>query len=113
MPNELIESGRIDGANEVTIFHRLVLPLLTPSLATLGVFLFISKWNSFLEPLIIIFEDEKQTLPVMVALTKGQFRTDYGAQYIGIVVSIVPIVIVFAFASRRIMSGITAGALKG
>jgi multiple sugar transport system permease protein len=113
VPDELLEAARLDGASEVAIFHRMVLPLLGPSIAALAIFLFISKWNSFLEPLIIIFNDEKQTLPVMVALTKGQFRTDYGAQYVGVVVSVIPIVMIFALASRRIISGVTVGALKG
>lgn len=113
VPEELLEAARLDGAGEFAIFHRMVLPLLGPSIAALAIFLFISKWNSFLEPLIIIFTDEKQTLPVMVALTQGQFRTDYGAQYVGIVVSVIPIVVIFALASRRIISGVTVGALKG
>ena len=113
VPDELLEAARLDGASEVAIFHRMVLPLLGPSIAALAIFLFISKWNSFLEPLIIIFNDDKQTLPVMVALTKGQFRTDYGAQYVGVVVSVIPIVVIFALASRRIISGVTVGALKG
>jgi multiple sugar transport system permease protein len=113
VPDELLEAARLDGASEFAIFHRMVLPLLGPSIAALAIFLFISKWNSFLEPLIIIFNDEKQTLPVMVALTKGQFRTDYGAQYVGVVVSVIPIVVLFALASRRIISGVTVGALKG
>lgn len=113
VPDELLEAARLDGAGEFAIFHRMALPLLGPSIAALAIFLFISKWNSFLEPLIIIFNDEKQTLPVMVALTKGQFRTDYGAQYVGIVVSVIPIVVIFALASRRIISGVTVGALKG
>lgn len=113
IPEELLEAARLDGAGELAIFHRIVLPLLGPSIAALAIFLFISKWNSFLEPLIIIFDNEKQTLPVMVALTQGQFRTDYGAQYVGIVVSVVPILIVFSLASRRIISGVTVGALKG
>jgi multiple sugar transport system permease protein len=113
VPDELLEAARLDGASEVAIFHRMALPLLGPSIAALAIFLFISKWNSFLEPLIIIFNDQKQTLPVMVALTKGQFRTDYGAQYVGVVVSVIPIVMIFALASRRIISGVTVGALKG
>lgn len=62
---------------------------------------------------VIIFDDRKQTLPIMVALTKGQFSTDYGAQYVGVVVSVVPILVVFSLASRRIISGVTVGTLKG
>ncbi len=113
VPTELLEAARIDGAGELRIFHSIVLPLLTPSLATLAIFVFISKWNSFLEPLIIIFDNAKQTLPVMVAMTKGQFATDYGAQYVGVVISVIPILIVFSVASRRVISGITVGVLKG
>lgn len=112
VPNELLEAGRIDGASEIRIFHQLAMPILMPSIATLGIFVFISKWNSFLEPLIIIFDNEKQTLPVMIATTKGQFATDYGAQYVGIALSVVPILIVFSLASRRIIDGVTTGMLK-
>jgi multiple sugar transport system permease protein len=113
VPSELLDAARIDGAGELRIFHRIVLPLLTPALATMGIFTFIGNWNSFLLPLIIIFDDSKQTLPVMVMLTKGQFATDYGAQYVGVVMSVIPIIIVFSILSRRIISGITVGALKG
>jgi multiple sugar transport system permease protein len=113
VPDELLEAGRIDGAGELRIFHTIVLPLLGPSLATLSIFVFISKWNSFLEPLIIIFDNAKQTLPVMVAMTKGQFTTDFGAQYVGVVISVLPVLVVFAVASKRIISGITVGSLKG
>ena len=113
VPTELIEAARMDGASELRIFHWIVLPLLRPALATLCIFLFISKWNDFLTPLIIIFDNSKQTLPVMVAMTKGQFATDYGAQYVGIVISIMPIMIVFALASRHVIHGITMGAIRG
>jgi multiple sugar transport system permease protein len=113
VPNELLDAARIDGAGELRIFHRIVLPLLIPGLATMGIFTFIGSWNSFLMPLIIIFDNSKQVLPVMVALTKGQFSTDYGAQYVGVVISVIPILIVFAVLSRRIIGGITVGALKG
>ena len=112
VPNELLESGQLDGAGELRLFHELVLPILMPSVATLGIFVFISKWNGFLEPLILIFDNSRQTLPVMIASTKGQFATDYGAQYVGIVLSVVPILIVFSLASKRVISGVTTGMLK-
>lgn len=113
VPNELLDAARIDGAGEIRIFHSIVLPLLGPGLATMGIFTFIGSWNSFLMPLIIIFDNSKQVLPVMVALTKGQFSTDYGAQYVGVVISVVPVLVVFAVLSKRIIGGITVGALKG
>lgn len=112
IPTELLDAARIDGAREPQIFHRLALPLLLPALATMGIFVFIGQWNSFLMPLIIIFDNAKQTLPVMVSMTQGQFSTDYGAQYVGVLISVVPILIVFSLLSKRIISGVTVGALK-
>jgi multiple sugar transport system permease protein len=113
VPPDILAAARIDGASELKIFHRIVLPMLGPSLATLGVFVFISNWNSFMLPLIIIFNDTKQTLPVMVDLTQGQFSTNYGAQYVGVMISIVPIIAVFVLASKKVMGGISFGGLKG
>ncbi|WP_082097057.1 carbohydrate ABC transporter permease [Paenibacillus wulumuqiensis] len=113
VPSEIIESGRIDGSGELYIFHRLVLPLMMPGLATLAIFTFIGKWNDFLNPLIILFDNELQTLPVMIAGVKSQFTADFGAQYVGIVISIIPILIVFSVMSKRIISSVAAGAVKG
>ena len=81
-------------------------------MAAPGLFVFISKWNGLLEPLILIFDNSRQTLPVMIASTKGQFATDHGAQYVGIVLSVVPILIVVSLASKRVISGVTTGMLK-
>jgi multiple sugar transport system permease protein len=113
VPDELLDAGRIDGAGELQLFHRVVFPLLVPAVATLGIFTFIGKWNEFFMPLIILFDNEKQPLPVMIAYTRGQYATEYGAQYVGIVLSVIPILLVFSFASKRIISGVTVGALKG
>ncbi|GGH73371.1 multiple sugar transport system permease protein [Pullulanibacillus pueri] len=110
--SEIIESARMDGCGELKAFHRLVLPLLKPALATFGILAFIGQWNSFMLPVITLFDNNLQPLPVMVAMTRGQFGTDYGAQYVGIVISIVPIMLLFAFLSRKIMDGVSAGALK-
>lgn len=113
VPTEIIESGRIDGCGELQIFHRLVIPLMTPGIATLGIFTFIGKWNEFLTPMIILFNNDLQPLPVMIASVKSQFTSDFGAQYVGIVISVVPILIFFAAMSKKIISGVAAGALKG
>ncbi|SFJ51034.1 multiple sugar transport system permease protein [Halobacillus dabanensis] len=112
VPKELLESGRIDGCNELQIFHRIALPLMTPAIATLGIFLFIGKWNEFLQPMIILFDNSLQPLPVMIASVRNQFSVDYGAQYVGIAISVVPIIIVFALASKKIIGNVMAGALK-
>jgi multiple sugar transport system permease protein len=113
VPTEIIESGRMDGSGEWNTFHRLVLPLLIPPLATLGIFGFIGKWNDFLTPMIILFDNELQPIPVMIASVKSQFSSDFGAQYVGIVISVAPILAFFSIASKKIISGVTAGALKG
>ncbi|CAH1192515.1 L-arabinose transport system permease protein AraQ [Paenibacillus allorhizoplanae] len=113
VPNEIIESGRIDGYGEMQIFHRIILPLMGPALATLAIFAFIGKWNDFLVPMIILFDSDMQTLPVMIASVKSQFSSDFGAQYVGIVISVVPILVFFSFMSKRIISGVAAGAVKG
>lgn len=113
VPTEMIESGRIDGCGELRIFHRLVMPLMGPGLATLGIFTFIGKWNDFLTPMIILFDNDLQTLPVMIASLRSQFSSDFGAQYVGIAISIVPILVFFSVMSKRIISGVAAGAVKG
>lgn len=112
VPQEMLESARIDGSSEIQIFHRIGLPLMGPSIATLGIFLFIGKWNEFLQPMILLFDNNLQTLPVMIASVRSQFNIDYGAQYIGIVISVVPIILVFALFSRQIIGNVMAGAIK-
>jgi len=113
VPREVVESGRMDGCGELQIFHRLVVPLMAPGIATLAILTFIGKWNEFLTPMIILFENSLQPLPVMIASVKSQFASDFGAQYVGIVISVVPILIFFSFMSKRIISGVAAGSVKG
>ena len=108
-----MESGRIDGYGELRIFHRLVIPLMIPGIATLGILNFIGSWNEFLTPMIILFDNQLQTLPVMIASVKSQFTSDFGAQYVGVVISTIPILIVFSIMSKKVISEIAAGAVKG
>lgn len=113
VPSEIIESARVDGCGELQIFHRIVLNLLGPALATLAILYFIDKWNDFLTSLIILFDGNLQTLPVMIASVRSQFSSDFGAQYVGIVISVAPILVFFSIMSKRIISGVAAGAVKG
>ena len=113
IPTEVIESGRMDGCGELQIYHRLVIPLMLPAIATLGIFAFIGKWNDFLTPMIILFDNELQPLPVMISSVRSQFSSDLGAQFVGVVMSVIPIMIFFSIASKKIIGGLTAGALKG
>lgn len=113
IPDELLEAARIDGASERYIFFKIVLPLCKPALATLGIFNFTGSWNSFLWPLIIASSEKMYTLPVAIANLGGQYQTDYGLQMAGAVVVIVPIIIVFLFAQKYFIKGITLSGLKG
>lgn len=114
LPNELIEAAIMDGCGEMTIYHKLVLPLVVPALVTQGIMTFIGTWNSYLTPLIILNDKNKFTLPLMIATVRDATHADYGAQYVGMLVSVIPMVIVFCFASKVIMEKISIGAaVKG
>lgn len=114
MPMSILESGRIDGAGETYMFHRLVLPILSPAIATMGIFTFIGSWNNFLFPLVIIRSPRLYTLPIMIRQLQGSpVAQNLGAIYLGIAISVVPIMVAFLFLSKYIISSITAGAVKG
>ncbi len=111
----IIESARIDGANELYTFHKIALPLMAPGVATMGIFTFIASWNNFLLPRVVISSKELETLPVVISSLKALkiWHQNQGAIYLGFAISIVPIVIVFMFASRYLIESIGAGAVKG
>ena len=110
----LVEAARIDGASELYIFHRIAIPIMSPGLATMGIMGFIGNWNNYLLPMIIINKNEKMTLPVMMATLKAStdINANQGAIYLSVAVSIIPILIVFSFFSKYIISSISAGAVK-
>ncbi|MEI5907485.1 carbohydrate ABC transporter permease [Bacillus spongiae] len=110
----LIEAARMDGASELKIFHTIALPIMMPAVATMSIFTFIGSWNNYIVPLVILFSPEKYTLPVMMGFLKGsQVATNLGALYLGIAISVVPIMIAFIFFSKYIISSISAGSIKG
>lgn len=110
---ELVDAGRIDGAGEFKIFNIIILPILQPALATQSIFGFVGSWNNFVTPMILLQSDNKKTLPIMVQLLRGDiYRTEYGAIYMGIAVSLIPIIIFYCFMSRYIISGLTMGGVK-
>jgi multiple sugar transport system permease protein len=111
--HDLIDAARIDGAGELSIFHSVIMPLAAPGAATLGIFAFVASWNNFFTPFIMITSIEKYTLPMLVQTLRGDvYRTEYGAIYLGLALSIVPIIIIYAIFSRFIVSGISMGAVK-
>lgn len=109
----LIEAARIDGCNEFSIFNKIGLPLIMPSVATMSIFTFIGTWNNYLTPLILISDMDKYTLPIMQVVAKGVYKTEFGAIYTCIAISVVPIMIAFAFLSKKIIGGLTIGGVKG
>lgn len=114
LPTELIEAAIMDGCKEIQIFHRLVLPLMKPAMVTQGVLTFIGTWNSYLNPLILLNDKAKFTLPLMIATVRDATHADYGAQYLGMVISVIPTVVIYCFGSKTIMEKITVGAaVKG
>lgn len=109
----LIDAARIDGAGELKIFHKIVLPLMMPAIATMSIFAFIGSWNNYLMPLIIIFSPEKYTLPVLMGYLKGgKVAENLGSIYLAIAISVVPIMTAFIFLSKHIIGSISAGGIK-
>lgn len=113
IPDEIIESARVDSAGEFRTFNQIVLPILGPAISALGIFTFIGSWNNFLTPLVLFFSLDKYPLPVLVALVQGYYGMDYGLLYLGVAISILPIIIVFAIFSRQIIGSVALGAVKG
>jgi len=110
---DLIEAARIEGASELKIFHGIVLPIAKPGAFTMAILSFVSSWNNFFTPFLLISKLEKYTLPMMVKLLRGDmYRQEYGAIYLGLTVTLIPIIIVYAVFSRYIISGISLGAIK-
>lgn len=110
----LLEAARIDGASEIHIFHKIVLPIMAPGIATMSIGSFIGNWNNYLVPLILLNTPNKMTLPVMITTLNAatDLQKNQGAIYLGVAISVVPILIVFCFCSKYIISSISAGSVK-
>lgn len=114
LPMSLLEAARIDGAKEISMFHKIVLPIMSPGIATMAIGAFIGNWNSYLVPLILLNDPEKFTLPVMVSSlsASNDISSNQGAIYLTIAVSVLPILIAFCFFSKYIIGSISAGSVK-
>lgn len=112
---ELVDAARIDGAGEYKIFNIIILPIIVPALAAQAIFSFVGSWNNYLVPVVILGGNSKlYTLPILIInfASNHYQRTEYGALYLGLAVSLVPIIIVYSFMSKYIISGITMGGIK-
>lgn len=113
LPKELVEAARIDGSGEIQIFLRIILPLLGPALATLGILTFLGSWNNFLWPLVVAQTNDTYTLPVALALySTGQNQTEYGLLMAGATVVVLPVLVVFLIFQRRFIQGIATTGIK-
>ncbi|MFL2001221.1 MULTISPECIES: carbohydrate ABC transporter permease [unclassified Microbacterium] len=113
IPDSLLEAARIDGAGELRVFARIVMPLCGPPLATLGILTFLASWNNFLWPLVAAQSEGMYTLPVALSLySTGQNATDYGLLLAGSVLVIAPIIVLFVFLQRYFIQGIASTGLK-
>lgn len=114
IPDELLEAGRMDGASELFLYWRVVMPLCTPALATLTILTFLSSWNDFLWPLVVLTSDQKYNLPVALAtFAVGQHASDNGLLMAGAVVIVAPVIVVFLLLQRYFTQGIAMTGLKG
>jgi len=112
LPIELEESARIDGASTWQIFWRVVLPLLGPMNATVGIFAFLASWNDFMMPSLITADPALQTLPVVQNIFQSQFGTNYNVAFASYLMAMAPTIVVYLFAQRWVISGVTQGAVK-
>lgn len=114
IPDDFIDAARIDGASEMSIWARIILPLAKPSLATLAIFTFMGAWNDFLGPLIVVKSDEMRTLPLAIAaLSAGHYVMSWPLLMAGACFVIVPVLILYMVAQRYFVEGIALGGVKG
>lgn len=110
---DLIDAGRIDGCSELGIFHKIMLPIAAPGAFTLGIFAFVGSWNNFFNAYILITSRDKYTLPMLIQTLRGDvYRPEFGAIYLGLAASVIPIILIYFLFSRYIVNGISMGAVK-
>jgi multiple sugar transport system permease protein len=113
IPKELVEAARMDGATEFGIWAKIVMPLSTPAIATVGLFSFLGAWNDYLGPLIYLADQEKYTLSLGLAMFRTQYGSEYGQMMAVAALMVIPIIVIFFFAQKTFIQGIKTSGLKG
>jgi multiple sugar transport system permease protein len=115
IPLELMESARIDGAGEFRIFNRIAFPLMKPAIAVQAIFSFVTSWNNYFTPALVLKSDSKKTLPILIATLRSAdfLKFDMGQVYMFIALAILPVIVVYIFMAKNIVAGMTVGAVKG
>ena len=110
---DLTDATRMDGANEFLIFNAIAVPVIVPALATMCIFGMVYSWNSYVMPLILLNTQSKFTMPMLVQLLRtDMYATDYGALYLGLALTILPLIVIYLALSKAIIQGVTMGGLK-
>ncbi len=112
VPNELIESARVDGASETRIFFSIMLPIAKPAMSVLAIFSFMWRWNDFMWPLLVIRDVEKYTVQLALANFSGQFSVDWNSLIAMSVVSVIPVLIVFLLFQKQFVQGMVTSGMK-
>ena len=109
----LVEAARIDGAGEFYSYNKIVMPIMIPAMATMGIMAMIGSWNNYLTPLMLLSRDDMKTLPMMVKELRGDiYRTEYGSIYLGMTLTALPLMIVYFAFSKYIIAGVAVGGVK-
>ena len=115
LPLSLVEAARIDGSGEFKTFNSIVLPIMKPAIAVQAIFGFVSSWNNYFTPALILHEDSKKTLPILIAQLRSAdwLKFDMGQVNVMIAFSIFPVIIVYLILSKHIVQGVALGSVKG
>ena len=115
LPLSLIEAARIDGSGEFRTFNSIVMPLMKPAIAVQAIFTFVSSWNNYFTPALILHDPKKRTIPILIAQLRSMdwSNLDTGVVYAMIALSIFPVIIVYLFLSKHIVQGVAMGSVKG
>ncbi|MGH4001228.1 MAG: carbohydrate ABC transporter permease, partial [Pseudonocardiaceae bacterium] len=108
-----LDAARIDGAGELRIYWSVVIPVIRPILATIAIWTFLTTWNDFMWPLIVLSDQSRYTLPVALANLSGEHVMDTELMMAGSVVTVLPVMLAFLFLQRYYIQGVTAGSVKG
>jgi raffinose/stachyose/melibiose transport system permease protein len=112
IPSDLEDAAVLDGAGPFQVYYQIMLPLVRPALATVGLFHFLNVWNDFFFPLIFIRSDELRTVPLGVSTFFGEYSNDWSLLFAALSISILPVIVVYLLASKQFISGLTSGAIK-
>lgn len=113
VPNEVIESARIDGCVEMSVMFKIVVHFVKPAIVSVGLLLFLWSWNSYITPLVLITNIKLYTLPLGISVLSQLYFTDYAAQIVALSAGTIPVIILFIILSKYFVSGLTSVAVKG